>query len=83
MDSLFFHIVKSNTKYCYISMEYDVRMSGKFNKIIRQMPANARKTLYCLLNDIKETGPVQPAYHNYSKLGEHTYYCHLAYRWVA
>ena len=44
-------------------MEYDVRMSGKFNKIIRQMPANARKTLYCLLNDIKETGPVQPAYH--------------------
>ena len=58
-------------------------MSGKFDKVIRQMPSNARETLYRLINDIKATGPVQPRYHNYSRLGENTYHCHLAYRWVA
>ena len=34
-------------------MEYEVRMSGKFNKIIRQMPSNAREMLYRLIEDIK------------------------------
>jgi hypothetical protein len=29
------------------------------------------------------TGPVQPYYINYSKLGNSTYHCHLSYRWVA
>ena len=60
-------------------MKYEVRMSGKFNKIIRQMPSNARETLYRLINDIKASGPVQPGYHNYSKLGENTYHCHIAH----
>ena len=58
-------------------------MSGKFDKVIRQMTSNARETLYRLINDIKATGPVQPRYHNYGRLGENTYHCHLAYRWVA
>ena len=61
----------------------DGRKSSFNNKIIRQMPSNARETLYRLINDIKASGPVQPGYHNYSKLGENTYHCHIAYRWVA
>ena len=36
-----------------------------------------------LIEDIKASGPVQSGYHNYSKLGENTYHCHLAYKWVA
>ncbi len=60
-------------------MKYEVRMSARFDKAIRQMPA----TPYRLFNDIKASGPVQPGYHNYSKLGKNTYHCHLAYRWVA
>ena len=63
-------------------MKYEVRMSSKFDKVIRQMPANAKETLYRLIKDIAETDPVQVGYHNYSKLGENTYHCHLAYRWV-
>lgn len=39
-------------------MKYEVRMSSKFDKVIRQMPANAKETLYRLIKDIAETGPV-------------------------
>ena len=63
-----------------LDIKYEVRMSEKG---IRQMSSNARELLYRFINDIKASGPVQPGYHNYSKLGENTYHCHLAYRWVA
>lgn len=69
--------------YYSIDVKYEVQMSGKFDKIIRQMPSNARETLYRLIEDIKTSDPIQSGYHNYSKLGENTYHCHLAYRWVA
>ena len=64
-------------------MKYVVKMSQKFNRVISQMPRNAQMTLRSLILDIKETGPVQPKYHNYSKIGKVTYHCHLAYKWVA
>jgi hypothetical protein len=64
-------------------MEYDVRMPKRLEKTLREMPDNAKRTLFHLVNDIRETGPVRPEYHNYSKLGENTYHCHLAYSWVA
>ena len=69
--------------YYLLDMRYEVKMSNKFDKIIRQMPSNARETLYRLIEDIKASGPVQSGDHNYSKLGENTYHCHLAYKWVA
>jgi hypothetical protein len=58
-------------------------MPRKLDKIIREMPKNARKVLLKLADDLRDMGPVQPAYPNYSKLGELTYHCHLAYSWVA
>lgn len=64
-------------------MKYKVLMSSKFNKVIREMPKNARTALYHLIEDISETGPIQPRYRNYSALGDVTYHCHLSYRWVA
>lgn len=64
-------------------MKYVVNMSQRFNKVIMQMPRNAQITLRNLIKDIAETGPVQPKYHNYSKIGKITYHCHLAYKWVA
>lgn len=30
-----------------------------------------------------DSGPMQPAWPNFSKLGPHKYHCHLAYSWVA
>jgi mRNA-degrading endonuclease YafQ of YafQ-DinJ toxin-antitoxin module len=63
--------------------QYEVFMPKKFDKIIREMPVNARKVLVKLMDDIREDGPVQPKYQKYSKLGDVTYHCHVAYRWVA
>ena len=58
-------------------MKYVVNMSQKLNQKIKQ------ETLRNLIIDIAETGPVQPKYHNYSKIGKVTYHCHLAYKWGA
>ncbi|GHV83903.1 hypothetical protein AGMMS50212_12430 [Spirochaetia bacterium] len=58
-------------------------MPKKLDKILRDMPKNAKQTLFHLVNDIRESGPIQPNYQNYSKLGIETYHCHLAYSWVA
>jgi mRNA-degrading endonuclease YafQ of YafQ-DinJ toxin-antitoxin module len=63
--------------------QYEVFMPKKFDKIIREMPVNAKKVLVKLIDDIRENGPIQPLYQNYSKLGDVTYHCHLAYHWVA
>jgi hypothetical protein len=57
-------------------------MPKKMDKIIREMSENAKKVLVKLVDDIRERGPEQSAYHNYSKLGAITYHCHLAYSWV-
>lgn len=35
--------------YYLVDMRYEVKMSNKFDKIIRQMPSNARETLYRLI----------------------------------
>jgi mRNA-degrading endonuclease YafQ of YafQ-DinJ toxin-antitoxin module len=58
-------------------------MPKKLEKTLREMPGSARRTLFHLVNDIQETGPVRPEYKNYSKLGKYLYHCHLAYNWVA
>jgi hypothetical protein len=64
-------------------VEYVVQIPKNISNIIRNMPKNAVETLYKLIEDIKDMGPVQPAYPNYSKLGKVTYHCHLARKWIA
>jgi hypothetical protein len=64
-------------------MGYIVKTPKSLGKIIRDMPGNAVETLKKLVDDIQDTGPEQPLYRNYSKLGRYTYHCHLAYKWVA
>jgi hypothetical protein len=61
-------------------MEYDVRMPKKLEKTLREMPGSAKRTLFHLVNDIRETGPVRPEYSNYSKPGKDLYHCHLGRR---
>jgi hypothetical protein len=63
--------------------KYLVRMPKKLEKVIREMPDNARQVLVKLVDDIRESGPAQPAYHNFGKIGKVTWHCHLAYHWVA
>ena len=63
-------------------MEYSVVMSSKLEKVIKGMPRNAQLTLRKLVDDIRLSGPVQPGYRNYSKLGGNTYHCNFAYRYI-
>jgi len=64
-------------------MKYLVMIPKKVDKIICKMPKKAKATLFTLLDDLASTGPVQPRYQNYSKLGKDRYHCHLSYHWVA
>ncbi|GHV58437.1 hypothetical protein AGMMS49579_25980 [Spirochaetia bacterium] len=66
-----------------MGVRYVVKTPKKLDKIIRDMPPNAVKTLVRLIDDLGESGPIRPEYPNYSKLGAVTCHCHLAYGWVA
>ena len=54
-----------------------------YKKYVVKMPKNAKIVLAKLIEDIQDRGPVQKAYHNYSKLGKEIHHCHLAYKWIA
>lgn len=64
-------------------MGYRVVVLKNVRKNILLLPEKARMRLKLLLVDLRENGPVQPKYQNYSKIGKNTYHCHLAYHWVA
>ena len=64
-------------------MGYRVVVLKNVRKNILLLPEKARMRLKLLLVDLRENGPVQPKYQNYSKIGKNTYHCHLAYHLVA
>ena len=47
------------------------------------MPEREQAKLAQLIDALKASGPVQPSFANYSKLGEGDYLCHLSRKWVA
>ena len=55
----------------------------KCKKALEKMPKTERLIFAKLIEDLRTTGPVQPGYRNYSKLGKGKYHCHLSYHWVA
>lgn len=67
----------------YNKAMYKVIVSQKAAKGIKNLPKGAKDVFFSLLADIQASGPVQPDYANYSKLGNFTYHCHLSYQWVA
>ena len=64
-------------------MRYEVKMRKQCLKNIRKLSQRDKDTLSRLLMDLRDKGPVQPGYMNYSKLGKGEYHCHLSYHWVA
>lgn len=65
------------------SMKYQVSIKKSCFKAISKLSKKDKETLSHLISDLGESGPVQPGYRNYSKLGNFTYHCHLSYHWVA
>ena len=62
---------------------WSVTIRKKAVKNLDKLPKNVRQLLFLLLEDLKNAGPVQPTWMNYSKLGDGNYHCHLNYRYVA
>ena len=64
-------------------MNYEVRVKKKVARNLRKLPADVRKLLFLLINDLQSDGPIQRSWHNFSPLGKDQYHCHLNYRYVA
>jgi mRNA-degrading endonuclease RelE of RelBE toxin-antitoxin system len=64
-------------------MPYQVRIKKKVEKGLGKLPADVRKLLFLLIEDLKDEGPVQGGWRNFSPLGANRYHCHLTYRYVA
>jgi hypothetical protein len=69
---------------CYIEqVGYTVRITRKAEKGIESAPAHIQEAFLDLARDLASSGPVQPGWPNYSKLGRDKYHCHLSHKWVA
>ncbi len=64
-------------------MVWQVKIKRKIDRKTETLPPNIRALFAELLEDLKYTGPEQPSWPNYSKLGGNKYHCHLNYRYVA
>jgi hypothetical protein len=47
------------------------------------MPEPIQKRLVALVEQLQESGPMQPEWPNYGKLSLNRYHCHLSRDWVA
>jgi mRNA-degrading endonuclease RelE of RelBE toxin-antitoxin system len=52
-------------------------------KDIKKAPDRVQRTFEILVEDLESSGPEQPHWPNYSRLGKGTYHSRLDYRWVA
>lgn len=62
---------------------YSVVIKKKMLRGIQRMPEAVQKKLVNLVEDLRDKGPIQKAWPNFSKLGGDRYHCHLSYSWVA
>ncbi len=62
---------------------YRIRIKKKSLKNIEKAPEDIKKRFRLLINNLKQSGPVQNQWSNYGKLGDNKYHCHLSYSWVA
>lgn len=64
-------------------MEYKIIFKRKVIKQLKKLPQKAKDKFEALLLDLKEQGPIQNDWSNYSKLGKNEHHCHLSYSWIA
>jgi hypothetical protein len=58
-------------------MKWDVAFTRKAEKQSKGLPRHVKETLYLLVKDIQENGPVRGNWQNYGKLGDNRHHCHL------
>ena len=64
-------------------MTYEIIIKKKVLKELNRLPEDIQKKLANLMEDLRDKGPYQPTWPNYSKLSSNTYHCHLSRKWVA
>jgi hypothetical protein len=62
---------------------YNVVVTKRAIKGIEKMPKIAQLSMANLLKDLKEFGPIQKGWSNFSKIGKNKFHCHLTHKWVA
>lgn len=62
---------------------YKVVIGRQARKNLKKLPAEVVQLARMLTNDLEKSGPEQPSWKNYSKLGRNKYHCHLTYHYVA
>ena len=62
---------------------YKIKIKKKALKNIEKMPTFIRKKMANLAEDLRDKGPIQNEWPNYSKLNDNKYHCHLSKRWIA
>ena len=62
---------------------YEVRIDRKVERGLGKLPASVQETIDYLLRDLKEIGPIQKEWKNFSNLGKNKYHCHLQSKYVA
>ena len=61
----------------YIKSNWTVKLTGKVNKQLQNLPAVIRKKISTLVMDIERHGPVRGNWPNYSKLQNDAHHCHV------
>ena len=64
-------------------MTWEITFHKKAAKQVRKLPKLEQAKLQFLVKDLIVSGPIVPAWSNYSKLGGNLYHCHLSHKWVA
>lgn len=62
---------------------YEIFVRKRARKNIEKAPKSVQVLFADLLQDLKQTGVMQPSWPNFSKLSDNTYHCHLTYSYIA
>ena len=62
---------------------YNVVIRKSAIKGIEKMPHIAQLAMGNLIEDLKESGPIQKGWSNFGRIGKNRYHCHLTRKWVA
>ncbi len=63
--------------------QYTVKIKRKVDRGLAKLPLPVQEALFVLVEDLSDSGPLQPRWSNYSKLSDDTYHCHLKHKYVA
>ena len=58
-------------------------MSRKVLRSISKMPESIQLKMANLVEDLRDKGPIQTEWSNFSRIGKTEYHCHLSRKWVA